>query len=136
MNQTLRSKQLRHCMIVQNYYPFWEPRVRREAEALVDQGHSVDVICRRQGSEPKHESGGRVTIHRLALGEKRLRLFSHLFDYVAFAFLAFLELPRLHIQRLFDVVQVHHMPDLLVCSAIIPRLTGSRISLDSHGVMP
>src|SRR6267142_2302081 len=136
MNQTLRSKQLRHCMIVQNYYPFWEPRVRREAEALVDQGHSVDVICRRQGSEPKHESGGRVTIHRLALGEKRLRLFSQLFDYLAFAFLAFLKVTRLHIQRRFDVVQVHNLPDFLVFSAIIPRLTGSRIILDIHDLMP
>ena len=136
MNQTLRSKQLRHCMIVQNYYPFWEPRVRREAEALVDQGHSVDVICRRQGSEPKHESGGRVTIHRLALGEKRLRLFSQLFDYLAFAFLAFLKVTRLHIQRRFDVVQVHNLPDFLVFAAIIPRLTGSRIILDIHDLMP
>src|SRR5438128_6586986 len=136
MNQTLRSKQLRHCMIVQNYYPFWEPRVRREAEALVDQGHSVDVICRRQGSEPKHESGGRLTIHRLALGEKRLRLFSQLFDYLAFAFLAFLKVTRLHIQRRFDVVQVHNLPDFLVFSALVPRLTGSRIILDIHDLMP
>ncbi len=123
-------------MIVQNYYPFWEPRVRREAEALADQGHSVDVICRRHGSEPRHESTGRVTIHRLALGEKRLRLFSQLFDYVAFALLAFLKVTRLHIQRRFDVVQVHNLPDFLVFSAIIPRLTGSRIILDIHDLMP
>jgi hypothetical protein len=84
-------------MVVQNYYPFWEPRVRREAEALADQGHYVDIICRRNGSAPKRESAGRVTIHRIALGEKRLRLFSQLFDYLAFAFLAFLKVTRLHL---------------------------------------
>src|SRR6266850_6264590 len=137
MNQPLRSRPLRHCMIVQNYYPVFEPRVRREVEALVDQGHSVDVICRRySGSEPKRESAGRVTIHRLVLGEKRWRLFSQLFDYLAFAFLAFLKVTRLHIQNRFDVVQVHNLPDFLVFSAILPRLTGSRIILDIHDLMP
>jgi glycosyltransferase involved in cell wall biosynthesis len=136
MNQPSRSKPLRHCMIVQNYYPFWEPRVRREADALADQGHSVDVICRLHGSEARHEFSGRVTIHRLAIGEKRLRLFSQLFDYLAFAFLAFWTVTRLHLRKRFDVVQVHNLPDFLVFSAIIPRLTGSRIILDLHDLMP
>jgi len=34
------------------------------------------------------------------------------------------------------VVQVHNLPDFLVFSAIIPRLTGSRIILDLHDLMP
>src|SRR5438045_1657203 len=80
---------LRHCMIVQNYYPFSEVRVQREAEALVEQGHAVHIICRRHASEPKYESNGRVTIHRLTLGEKKWSRAAQLFEYVAFAFLAF-----------------------------------------------
>ena len=123
-------------MIVQNFYPVWEPRVRREAEALVDQGHSVDVICRRNGSEPKRESAGRVTIHRIDIGGKRVGLFSQLFDYLVFAFLAFLRVTRLHVQKRFDVVQIHNLPDFLVFSAILPRLTGSRVILDIHDLMP
>src|SRR5262249_11526853 len=43
------TKSLRHCIIVQNYYPFAEVRVRRDADALAEQGHSVDVICRFMG---------------------------------------------------------------------------------------
>jgi len=123
-------------MIVQNYYPFAEVRVQREGEALADRGHSVDVICRRHGSEPRLECNGGVTIHRLALGRKRWGRFSQFFEYIAFAFLAFLKVTILHIKNRFDVVQAHNLPDFLVFSAIIPRLTGSRIILDIHDLMP
>jgi len=123
-------------MIVQNYYPFAEVRVRREAEALAEQGHLVDVICRLHGTEPRQESVGGVTVHRLAVGEKKWGLFSQLFDYLAFAFLAFLKVTQLHIRKRFDVVQAHNLPNFLVFSAIVPRLTGSRIILDIHDLMP
>jgi glycosyltransferase involved in cell wall biosynthesis len=122
-------------MVVQSYYPF-DVRVRRETEALVEQGCSVDVICRQQGFEPRLESMGAVTVHRLALGEKKWGLFTQLFEYVAFAFLAFLKVTQLHIRHRFDVVQVHNLPDFLVFSALVPRLTGSRIILDIHDLMP
>src|SRR5262245_48323578 len=127
---------LRHCMIVQNYYPFAEVRVRREAEALVERGHSVDVVCRHHGEEPRRESVGSVTVHRIALGAKRWGLFSQLFDYLAFAFLAFLKVTQLHIRKRFHVVQAHNLPNFLVFAAVVPRLTGSRIILDIHDLMP
>jgi glycosyltransferase involved in cell wall biosynthesis len=123
-------------MIVQNYYPFAEVRVRREAEALVEQGHSVDVVCRLHGTEPLQESIGGVTVHRLAMGDKKWGLVSQFFDYLAFAFAAFLKVTRLHLRNRFDVVQAHNLPDFLVFSAIVPRLTGSRIILDIHDLMP
>jgi glycosyltransferase involved in cell wall biosynthesis len=129
-------KSLRHCMIVQNYYPFSEVRVRREAEALLDAGHSVDVICRRLGSEPKYESNGRLRVHRLTLGKKTWGIFSQLFEYLAFAFLAFLKVTRLHLKKRFNVVQAHNLPDFLVFAALVPRLSGSRVFLDIHDLMP
>src|SRR5438093_7831446 len=136
MSDSRNEKRLRHCMIVQNYYPFAEVRVRRETEALAEQGHLVDVICRLHGTEPRQESVGGVTVHRLSLGRKKWKLFSQFFDYLAFAFLAFLKVTQLHIQKRFDVVQAYNLPDFLVFSAIVPRLTGSRIILDIHDLMP
>ena len=138
-NSTTRTKPartLRHCMVVQNYYPFAEVRVKREAEALVEKGHSVDIICRLHGSEPRREIIGGINVYRLALGEKKWGLVSQFFDYLAFAFLAFLQVTRLHIRNRYDVVQAHNLPDFLVFSAIVPRLTGSRIILDIHDLMP
>jgi glycosyltransferase involved in cell wall biosynthesis len=129
-------KPLRHCMIVQNYYPFSEVRVQREAEALTEQGHEVHIVCRRFGDEPTFESNGRATIHRLSLGRKKWSRFSQLFEYLAFAFLAFLKVTRLHLSHRYDVVQAHNLPDFLVFAALVPRLTGSRVILDIHDLMP
>jgi glycosyltransferase involved in cell wall biosynthesis len=130
------SPPLRHCMIVQNYYPFAEVRVQREAEALLSKGHHVHIICRRHGYEPKLESNASLTIHRLSIGKKKWGKVSQLMDYLAFALSAFFKVTLLHIARPFDVVQVHNLPDFLVFSALVPRLTGSRIILDIHDLMP
>ncbi len=134
--QATAAKPLRHCMVVQNYYPFSEVRVQREAEALMAQGHVVDVICRRFGSEPLYESNGQLSIHRIGLGQKKWSRFAQLFEYVAFAFLAFLKVSRLHLKNRFNVVQCHNLPDFLVFAALVPRLTGSRVILDIHDLMP
>ena len=65
---------MRHCMIVQNYYPFAEVRVQRQVEALVDEGHSVVVICRQLASEPTCESLGSVTSNNSATNGAALRV--------------------------------------------------------------
>ena len=49
------NKLKRVCMIRQWYYPM-DPRVRREAQALVDLGYKVDLICLRRPGEKKRES--------------------------------------------------------------------------------
>lgn len=123
-------------MIVLNYYPFSEVRVRREAEALLEAGHSVDVICRRHSSEPKRETTGALTVHRLTVGEKSWGVFSQLVEYLSFTLLAFFRVTALHLKDRFDVVEAHNLPDFLVFSAIVPRLTGSRVFLNIHDLMP
>ena len=135
MNCSTTVKPLRHCMIVQSHYPI-DVRVRRETEALIQHGHSVDVICRRYGSQPKFEMIRGVRVHRLAIGQKKWAVLPLFLDYISFAFLAFLTVTRLHIRHRFDVVQTHNLPDFLVFAAIVPRLTGSRIILDIHDLMP
>ena len=41
----------RHCMVVYARYPLGETRVQREAEALLQHGYEVDVICIRMPGE-------------------------------------------------------------------------------------
>src|SRR5438093_12511465 len=109
MNRSGSGKSLRHCMIVLSYYPL-DIRVRREAEALAEQGHSVDVICRLHDNESRHESVCGITVHRLAIGRKKWKLFSQFFDYLAFACFAVAKVTQLHLKERFDVVQVHNLP--------------------------
>jgi glycosyltransferase involved in cell wall biosynthesis len=123
-------------MVVETCYPFAELRVQRQAEALALQGHLVDVICRRFQDEPIRERIGGVTVHRLTVKGRKGSVVWQMFDYLTFACLAFLKVTCLHIRHRFDVVQVHNLPDFLVFCAIVPRLTGSRIILDIHDLMP
>jgi len=49
---------------------------------------------------------------------------------------AFIHLTKLHRRRRYSIVQVHNLPDFLVFAALIPKLTGARVILDPHDLMP
>lgn len=132
-----RLTPMRHCMIVHSIYPYDETRVQRQAEALCERGIEVDVICLREGSEPVFELVQGVQVFRVPVRRDKQRgALGQLWEYLAFALLAFFQLTRLHLSRRYDVVQVHNLPDFLVFAAVIPRLTGSQIILDLHDLMP
>jgi glycosyltransferase involved in cell wall biosynthesis len=128
----------RHCMVVHAYYPIGETRVEREALALVDHGYEVDVICLRLRAEPELAMVDGVQVHRLPVWRLKYgsSLIAQLFEYLVFFALAFIRLTRLHRHRHYDAVQVHNLPDFLVFVALIPKLTGARIILDLHDLMP
>ena len=131
-----RNMSPRHiAMIVFSYYPA-DPRVRREAEALVKSGFSVDVLCLKGHTERKRDFVNGVTVYRLPLQRKRGGKLRYLWEYLSFIILAFCSITYLHIRKRFCVVHVHNMPDILVLSAIIPCITGAKIILDLHDPMP
>lgn len=127
----------RHCMVVHAYYPIGEPRVQREAEALIDDGYEVDVICLRQLDEPICDNVYGVNIYRLPVRRHKAHgIFVQLLEYLAFFCLAFGRLTTLHLRRRYGVIQVHNLPDFLVFVALIPRCMGARVILDLHDLMP
>jgi glycosyltransferase involved in cell wall biosynthesis len=131
------KKPLRHCMVVYAGYPFYETRVQREAEALVAHGIEVDVICPLLKEEPLEEDHCGVHIHRVKQRwMRRNGLLSQFFLYIKFFVLASLKLAHLNFKHHYDVVQAHNLPDFLVFTALLPKLTGSRVILDLHDLMP
>lgn len=135
--QEFRKK--RHCMVVYALYPYSETRVQRQAEALVQNGYAVDVICpTRPGKPPTDEHNG-VKIYRVAKRWQRRKnggLITQLLNYLGFFILASLKLLRLHLKQNYAVVQAHNVPDFLVFTALIPKLLGARVILDLHDLMP
>ena len=124
-------------MVVFAHYPHSETRVQREAEALIDHGYAVDVICLGARTEAAIDTHYNVTIYRLPMARvKRKSLTAQFLDYIIFFILALVKLTRLHLERHYDVVQVHNLPDFLVFAALVPRLTGARVILDLHDLMP
>ena len=123
-------------MISHSYYPE-DPRVRREAMALVEQGYPVDIICLRDQGEPGRETVNGVQVYRLPVSRHRGGGFLvYLTEYLTFFFLSFWKTTTLFFQKRYKVIQVHTIPDFLVFCCLVPRLFGCFVILDMHEVMP
>lgn len=131
----LRLKGKRAVAVVYSSYPS-DPRPRRAAEALAKEGASVDVICLKEiDEEPEHELFNGVDITRVPLKRRRGGKLSYLFQYGSFLLLSGLILARRAWKR-YDLVHVHNMPDVLVFSALVPKILGAKVILDFHDPMP
>ena len=119
-----------------------DPRVRREAEALAENGIVVHVVSlseegKRPGEyEPRRAVLNGVQIHRLPIRRRRGSALRYLYEYLMTGILGSLKLAELHFRGGLNVVHVHNMPDILICAAIVPRLGGSKLILDVHDPMP
>lgn len=118
-----------------------DPRVRREAEALAQKGIEVHVIglseegCTAEPQLTKATVNG-VHVHRLPIKKKRGSSLRYLYEYFMTGVLGGLKLAALHFRGKLNVVHVHNMPDILILSAVVPRLGGSKLVLDVHDPMP
>lgn len=130
----------RVAMLVHTCY-LRDPRVRREAEALAENGIEIHVISlsernSRGDREPREAMVNGVHIHRLPVSRKRGGYLRYVFEYLSVGVLGALKLAMLHWRGRLSVVHVHNMPDILVLAAIVPRLGGSKLVLDVHDPMP
>jgi len=129
------AERKRIAIVRHSFYPF-ELNVKREAEALRDDGYDVDVICLRNDDEAPFEVVEGVNVHRLPVGHRRGKILRYLWEYNAFFVLASIKLAGLHRKNRFAAVQVNTMPDYLVFVALYPKLTGARVVLHLHEPIP
>jgi glycosyltransferase involved in cell wall biosynthesis len=125
----------RICMVVYSGYPT-DPRVRRETEALLDEGWSADVVCLRREGEPRYEVCRGARVFRLWGNRQRGGLARHGLEYARFLLDSAAVVARLHRLCPYDVVQAHNLPDFLVFAAAVPRQLGARAVLDVHDPSP
>lgn len=123
-------------MVVHAYYPQTETRVQRQAEALVEAGYDVDVLCLRDEGEASRERYRGVEVHRLPVRLDKRTLGRQFLCYLRFFAWAAVHLTRLHRQHPYRTVQVHNLPDFLVFCAVVPKLRGVPVILDLHDLMP
>ncbi|GAB4534152.1 MAG: hypothetical protein Kow0063_16950 [Anaerolineae bacterium] len=128
----------RHCMVVHAHYPLAETRVQREAEALLNHGFEVDVICLQMPGESGFEVVRGVEVYRLPVQtfHSTQSLTSQLWEYLRFFVQAARQLNRLNRQKRYDVIQVHNLPDFLIFCGLFPKLGGTPLILDIHDVSP
>ncbi len=126
---------MRVLLIRHGYFPD-DPRVHREACALVADGHHVELICLRGQGEPTFQLVDGVEVIRVPLAHLRASIFRYAVEYALFFTAAAAIATARHVRERYELVQVHTMPDGLVFAALIPKLLGAKVILDLHELMP
>jgi glycosyltransferase involved in cell wall biosynthesis len=116
-------------------YPF-DMRIRREVEALAEEGYEVDVLATRSGSSTRFDRTARVQLHQLPITIRRGSKGRYLYQYLTFLLLSAAMLLYLHLRNHFDVVHVHSLPDFQIFCAVPLRLAGVPVFLDLREAMP
>jgi glycosyltransferase involved in cell wall biosynthesis len=122
-------------MVVYSYYP-GDTRIRREANALIENDIEVDVICLRGENQATSEIFEKVNIHRLNIRKTRGTLFNYFFLYFIFFILSFIKGTNLFLKNKHNVIHIHNMPNFIVFVGLIPKLFGAKIILDQHDPSP
>jgi glycosyltransferase involved in cell wall biosynthesis len=125
----------RVAMVTFSPYP-GDPRPRRAVDALLGQGMSIDLMCLTHENAPKREKRGNLDVRRLSITHSRGGKFTYFSNYLSFLVINLVILACRTLRRRYDLVYIHNMPDILVLSALVPKLFGSRVILDMHDPMP
>lgn len=127
----------RPVLMIVHSYVAEDPRVRREAEALIAAGRPVTVIGLRKPGDPERLDLGGIDIQQLDVQRHQgAGIGTYLREYVTFLLKATVRAVRLHRRHRFGLVQVHSLPDFLVFAALPLRLVGVPVLLDLHEAMP
>ncbi len=133
----LRNSRKKICMVAHSGYES-DNRIRRYAEALVKRGDQVDVIALAEGNASLGSdviSG--VTLFRVQRrSHNETGKWSYFRQLLRFFVTSSVFLTRRHIRTRYDLIHVHNVPDFLVYTAWYPKLTGAKIILDIHDIVP
>jgi glycosyltransferase involved in cell wall biosynthesis len=124
------------CMLAYTLYES-DNRVMRYAETLVKKGDHVDVIALRQNNGSGYEAIRGVNVYGLQrrIFNEKGRL-GYLLKILRFFVHSMLFLTQKHLHNRYDAVHVHNVPDFLVYAAWLAKLTGAKIILDIHDILP
>ena len=122
-------------MVTFSAYPA-DPRPRRAVDTLLKAGMTVDLICLGDEKEPRRESVGGLEITRLPIENRRGGKLSYAYQYCVFILVTTAIFAWRALKHRYDMVHVHNMPDVLVVSALFPKMLGAKVILDQHDPMP
>lgn len=129
----------RICMVTHSFYES-DNRVIRYAESLAQRGDHVDVVAlRRAPDAAREETIGGVSLFRIQdrFGkDQNFKSGSYLWPLLRFLASSSWWLTRRHWRRRYDLIHVHNIPDFLVFAAWYPKLTGAKVILDIHDIVP
>lgn len=127
---------LRICMPVYSFYEM-DNRVMRYAEALEKRGDQVEIVGLGREGTPRIERIRGVELRRIQKRDySKKGRFSYLLRLMSFFFKSLFRITAEHLKDPYDLIHVHSVPDFEVFAAIIPKLTGAKVILDIHDIVP
>jgi len=126
----------RVCMLAYSFYEN-DGRVKRYAETLASRGNQVDIISLKKKGQPTFECLKGVNVYRIqerSLEEKgKLIYFERL---IRFLIHSTYFLSILHLKYRYNLVHVHSIPDFEIFAAFWPKLSGAKLIIDIHDIVP
>ena len=120
-------------------YAFYESdsRIMMYSNALVKRGDQVDVISLRKKGGSKREVIEGVTVYRIQERSRNEKSrFSYLYRLIKFLILSGIFFSIKNFQNKYDIIHVHSVPDFEVFAIFFAKLTGGKIILDIHDIVP
>jgi len=114
-----------------------DPRVLREAKALIEKGIDVEVITLTTKENLGRNEIEGIPIHRISLNRKMSESPANYFmQYLIFFVLAFWKTISLSLKNQYDYYYYHNIPDFLVFIALPQKIFGrKKVILDIHDPM-
>ena len=97
---------------------------------------TVDFVCLGDEKLPKRESSNGLSVRRLEIEHRRGGPLSYAYQYSAFILASASILAVRSLRRRYDLIYVNNMPDVLIVSALLPKILGAKVILDQHDPMP
>ncbi len=131
-----RNTRRRIAMVTHSVYES-DNRVRRYAETLVKRGDEVEAFALAGSGGLKTETIQGVTVQAVQLRKRNeRRKWQYASQLIRFLLIAMVRIGGRHYKARFDLIHVHNIPDFLVFSAVYPHMTGARVILDIHDLVP
>ncbi len=136
----LRPPRRRVCMVTYSAY-LSDSRVKRYAEALAERGDDVDVLALQPSRQaPAREKiGEHIGLFRIVrrFGKTEHSPVSFLWPVLRFFLKSSFWMARRQVRKQpYDLLHIHNLPDFLVFTGLLPKLTGAKIILDIHDLSP
>lgn len=124
------------CMIAYTNY-LSDSRVKKEAEALVQEGYNVDFLALDEKARERNEVINGVNIHRFPFSRyKGKGTKIYILNYIKFFIFSFFWIMRENRRKNYKIFHIDNMPDFFVFIPFLQKLFGARIILDIHDLMP
>lgn len=127
---------MRVCLVSRRFYEC-NTHMQQFANALASRGDIVDVIAARRRGSPAYEVCNGVNIFRIQYRDvDECGRFVYLFKILQFLIRAAMCIAARHLRSGYDLIHVQPIPDVLVFSALIPKLSGVPVILDLRDLVP